>query len=137
MTNFHTSLCIFFVVVLLSGCATMRWATRHELPKNATEDYIEGHAEGWHAAGKAPDAFIAAMFAESAFGREYAPFFVYFSVLPVLPPKVRRRIEGESEEYQRGFTSGWLYETRLTAERLSWIDSVVFFVVRWIVRELD
>jgi uncharacterized protein YceK len=134
MKHFPVLFFILILALLFSGCATVRWVTRHELPKDASEDYVRGYSEGRHAAEKAPDALIASMFAEHAYGKEYAPVFVYFSVPPALPPKVSQSIAGESKEYQRGFTSGWLREVRRTAELLNCIDTVTFLGVGWIIR---
>lgn len=121
MKKSRTFFCAIFASVFLSGCATIRWISGYELPKNTTEDYTKGYTEGREAGKKAPDGYIAAASAEYDFGSEHAPFFVYFSVPPVLPPEVMQQIERASKEYHRGFTSGWLYEVRLTAEKLSWI----------------
>ena len=109
---------LFFLltVVLLSGCAAAIY------PKGATEDYKLGYQEGFKTGYGSGQGISAGMFA----GLMDMPFGGSLFVISKLPDKERKKIEGESLEFQRGFANGWRQGVELDADTYSVMFDIIF-----------
>lgn len=85
-------------VVLLSGCAMGRY------PKGATEDYKLGYKDGIKAGDASHEGVLAGMIA----GFLCLPHSGNLFAPSKLPSEVKQKIQGQSAEYQSGFTQGFI-----------------------------
>ncbi|RKU22988.1 hypothetical protein C6499_19325 [Candidatus Poribacteria bacterium] len=73
-------------------------------PKGATEDYKLGYKDGIKAGDASGEGVLAGMIA----GFLCMPHSGNLFAPSKLPETVKQNIQGQSDEYQNGFTNGWV-----------------------------